>query len=255
MKTFLMILGVLFLILVAGVVAIFVWAGTSGENTQEAFFKAVGSGDTQQVMAMFHPSLRDEVDAPVLAAWMEAFNARLGAFEGLSKTDFNHSSEYVNGVKVVKSSGTVRFAKGEAKSELVLQDDKVIGFDVSSPALESGWFRGPADIDMYKQNGRQFLQFFLDADIDKAYAMVHPALQEAVPHDQFEAMVAKVTGSAGPVQSIEYKKHTLETNGDKTVLRIFYNVECSNSSTVAAVEFQFQGLKGHLTAFDLTGGK
>ena len=89
MKKVLMILGVVFLVVIVGFVALLIWAQRSGNASQEAFFKAVGSGDATQVTAMFHPALREEVDEPVLAAWMQEVKSKLGNFTGLSKSHFN----------------------------------------------------------------------------------------------------------------------------------------------------------------------
>src|SRR6266480_7081976 len=99
------------------------WAQRAGTELQTRFFTALDSGNVNQVQAMLHPALREEVDEPLLAAWMAEVHRDLGKFQGLSKTDFSTSVSYADGAKVTESTGTVNFEHGTAKSELIFRDD------------------------------------------------------------------------------------------------------------------------------------
>ena len=138
------ILGIVFLVIVVGFVGLLIWAQRKGSAEQEKFFKAVLSGEPKQVMDLLDPSVGDRVDEAVLAAWMSAVKEGLGEFKGLSKTNFNTSSETVNGVAVVESKGTVNLEKGEATSELVLHDGKIVRFFVASEKVGTDWMKAPA---------------------------------------------------------------------------------------------------------------
>lgn len=82
MKKVLMILGVVFLAVIVGFVLLLVWAGESSAKDQDRFFTAVLSGDPAKVMELIHPEMREEVDEPVLAAWMECVKNHLGSYKG-----------------------------------------------------------------------------------------------------------------------------------------------------------------------------
>ncbi len=135
MKKVLMILGIVFLVVVVGIVALLMFAQSSGSQHQEDFFAALYAGDTAKLTGMMHPELQKLVDAPVLAVLAQSMKENLGAFKGLSKTNFNTSSSYENGVKKVESSGEVLFEKGTATSELVYMNDLLTSFNVKSPKL------------------------------------------------------------------------------------------------------------------------
>jgi hypothetical protein len=250
MKKTLMILGGVFLVLIVGFVGLLVWAHRAGSAHQEKFFQAVLSGDPKQVTALFHPALRDEVDEPVLAVWMKAVKDNLGAFQGLNKTDFNTSSKIEGGATIGESKGTVSFEKGQAQSELKTRDGQIVAFHVTSDKLGGDWFKGPTDTTLYRQRGKECLTYLLGDKCEDAFKMMHENLQKKVPLDQLKAMMADFTGKAGKAKTVTYQSETLEPGGTLT-LKVVYKVECEKANPTGTVEFQFDGLKGHLVAFNL----
>ena len=183
MKKVLMVLGIIFLVVIVGFVALLIWAQKSGSGLQEKFFLAVLSGEPNQVTAMLDPSAQKEVDEPVLAAWMQAVKTNLGGFKGLSKTNFNTSVNYKDGAKITESIGTVEFEKGDANSELVFRDDRIVKFLIVSKALPDDWFKGPVSTDLYRRKGKEFLTYVLENEPQKAFDMMHEALQTELPLD------------------------------------------------------------------------
>jgi len=250
-KKVLMVLGVVFLVLVVGFIGLLIWAQRSGATHQAAFFQAVESGDPRQVTALFHPALKEEVDEPVLAAWMKAVQANLGAFKGLSKTNFNTSSKYENGAWITESKGKVEFEKGEADAELVFRDNQVVKFHVQSDKIPADWFRGPASTDLYRERGKEFLSRFLNSQADEAYGMMHEGLKKNVSLDKFKAMIAQITEKAGKLKSITYDSEKLEP-GENITLRVFYKIDCEKAPMVGNAKFEFVGLKGHLLGFNVS---
>lgn len=249
MKKVLLVLGVVFLVLIVGVVGLMVWAQRSGSATQEVFFKAVASGDAKQVTALFHPALLEQVDEPVMAAWMASVKTRLGNYIGLSKTDFSTSMKYDNGAKIVESKGTVNFEKGTATSEITLRDDRIVAWNVVSDKITPDWFRGPASTELYQRKGREFLQKALTGEFQAAFEMEHESLQQALPLENFKAALESVSRSGGAVKTIEYESSTVAGKSPKLTLRLVYRVDLEKGTVPASVEFQFVGLKGHMTAF------
>jgi hypothetical protein len=247
-KKVLMAFGFLFVLLAVLFAGVLVWAMKSGAGYQERFFTAVDSGDAGQVMAIFHPALREEVDEPVLAAWITAVNGRLGGFQGLSKTDFNTATRFHGSVRQTQSQATVNFEKGTARSQLVFHDDQIVEFSVESDTLKD-WFQGPSSTELYRRRGAEFLGHVLRGEPDAASAMMHPALRDVLPLEKLKQMIANIS-AAGPLQAIEYHAENMNP-GDGHHLTVFYRVACENDETLASVTFQFVGLKGHLVAFNL----
>ena len=155
MKKVLMVLGVVFLCLIGGCTVLLIWAQRSGSAHQQKFFTAVLSGDPKKVMALCHPAMKEEVDAPVLGAWMAVVKANLGEFKGLSKTDFNTSTDYKNGHWITESKGTVNFEKGQAQAELRFINGKIVFFHVTSDKIPVAWFKGPVGTELYKRLKRE----------------------------------------------------------------------------------------------------
>jgi hypothetical protein len=249
MKKVLMVLGVVFLVLIVGVAVLMVWAQRSGSAKQDVFFKAVESGDAKQVTALFHPALLEQVDEPVLAAWMASVKSELGNYTGLSKTDFSTSVKYEDGAKIAESKGTVNFEKGTAKSEITLRDDRIVAWNVVSDKIAPDWFRGPASTELYQQKGRDFLQKALSGDVQAAFDMEHESLQQALPLEKFKAALEDVIRSNGAAKAIQYESAAVAGKSPKLTLKLLYKVEFEKSPVPASVDFQFAGLKGHMTAF------
>ena len=47
-------------------------------NVEDRFYQSAGQGDLETVCQMFHPALPEKVGRPVMGAWVEAVEARLG---------------------------------------------------------------------------------------------------------------------------------------------------------------------------------
>lgn len=250
MKKALLILGVVFLVLIVGFVSMLIWAQRSGSQHQAKFFQALQSGDPKQVEALFHPALKDEVDEPVLAAWMQAVQTHLGAFQGMSKTNFSTSTKSTGDGWFTESKGVVHFEKGQADSELVFRDQELVKFHVSSEKIPADWFKGPVGTALYQERGKQFLTQFLNSQVDAAYKMLHENMKKKVSADDFKTMIERIAGKAGAMKSIAVASETPEEGG--TSLRIFYKVQCENAALNANVKFEFVGMKGHLLGFHVT---
>jgi len=250
MKKVLAVLGVLFLGMLLLCGGVLFWSFRTGSQAQEKFFSAVSSGDTKQVVDQLHPAMMDQIDEPVLGAWMKAVKTNLGSFQGLGASNFNTSSNYENGQWITKSNGTVNFELGDATSNLVFQDGLITSFLIESDKLPKGWFQGPEDTTIYRQRGEAFLSAMHSSEADAAFEMMHSALQEAVSRKQLSEIAAAITEARGPVKSIAFKNESFSTDGTEK-LTIYFDVTCENDTAVAALDFQFIGLKGHLTAFQL----
>lgn len=235
--------------LVAAFCGALCFAQQRGHEAQATFFEAVESGQPEQLLIQCDPSLREDIDAPVLAVWMEAFTTNLGEFQGLSVADFATSVDYRNGKSVLKSKGTVRFKEGTAQSELVLIDGKMTRFNVDTKALPDGWFQGPAKSDLYKNRSEKFLNCFLQGDPDTLREQMDRLLQSMASDKTLRDQLEWVTGYAGEIKKMTYVSEAMETKGDLQRLTVRFLVEGSDENLDATVSFQFNGLKGHLVAY------
>jgi len=250
MGKFLKILGVVCLVVIGLAVAGMFWAHSSGAKAQEKFFEAMGSGDVAKVMALMEPSLKTDLDEPVLAAYMKGFNADLGAFKGLSKSNFNTSSSTDGGVTTMETTGTVLFEKGEATSELVYQNDLLVKFKVESETLSDDWFPADLDTTIYREKGKAFLEALLGGKVADAYAMTHKEFQEKIPLGQLEADMKATLADVGALKSVAYESETMKL-AKSPKLEMYYRMETGGGKTITLVKFQFVGLKGHLVMFTL----
>ncbi len=63
-------------------------------------------------------------------------------------------------------------------------------------------------------------------------------------------MIADFTSKAGKVKSITYESEALES-GEVYTLKVIYKIECEKGKPTGTIKFKFDGLKGHLLAFNL----
>ena len=249
------ILGVVFLILIVGFVALLIWAQRTGSKHQERFYQAVVSGEVEKGVAQLDPRLVAKMDTPVLAAWAKGVKAGLGEFKGLSKANFNTKSSTQNGVSVVETEGTVLFEKGEGTSTIVLGDGKVVRFYLESDQVTLDWLKDPGVADLCKTRAQEFLTSFLTGKADEAHAMMHAVLQDQLPPEKLTTMIANVAGKAGAMKSVAFDSlKYVHPKGKSFTLLLYYKVVCANDSTTALVTFQFKDMAAHLNSFDLSGG-
>jgi len=234
-------------VVVIGFVAVLFWAFRSGGACQEEFYKAVLSGDPQQVMGLMDPEWRKEVDEPVLAEWMTAVKTCLGDFVKLSATSFSTSTRTVNGARITESKGTVEFEKGTAESALRYRNKKLVGFEVTSEQMK-GWFKGLKDTGLYRERGKQFFTDLLSGKAQEAYGMMHEKLQENAPLEKLKAFSADLQKRFGALRSVSYESEEFEA-GSVPKLKIVYKIVGEKKETTGFVRFEFAEVRGHLLAF------
>lgn len=248
-KKILLALGCVFALLIVGFVALLFWAQHAGSQQQERFFKTVAKGDPDALLALCDPALREQIDAPVLATWMAEVNKQLGEFQGLSKADFSTEANTTDKGTFVHSEGTVNFQKGEAKSDLEFLDDLLVKFSVNSDKIPKDWFTGPTDTTLYKERGEKLIRKLLESNAKESAEMMHESLRANLPDDKLNAMMEELTVKAGPLKSIECLDAKFTTD-EKQTLTVSYRLDCEKGALDSTVDFDFAGLKGHLTGFN-----
>ena len=250
MGKILKILGVVFIILVVGVAALLYWAHGEGKEQQQRFFDAVASGDPANVLGMMGPDLKAEIDPPVLKMWMDAVNVRLGRYKGLSAGDFHTETESTDAGRMTETKGTAEFEKGTAQVRLTLLGDTVVGFAIESDQVKpSDWSRKPEG-DFYQKKARMLVEHLVAGRIDQAMAMMHPNLAAQLEPEKVAAGMKRFVELYGALEGIEVVDEAFRDGNDPS-LRVQMLCKCSKQTVKAHVEFVFNGMRGHLTAFEL----
>ena len=216
-------------------------------NFQEQFYQSMGQGDLETVYQLFHPALREEVDRPVMGAWVEAAQANLGPCLSIERIESSRTQQ-LTGLRLEVSS-IITFAKGVADGTLTVLDGQIIAFEVQSEKMVD-WFQGPSEVGLYAETAEAFMTAFLSNEVTAAWERMHPALQEAVGKDAFEVMMAKVASNGGMVKNLQIRSHQFTLEDDSQKLILLYDLECQWASGTCKIEFEFAGMKGHLIAFD-----
>lgn len=222
-------------------------ANTPEPHTAERqFFAAIDRGDVDAVLAMLHPSARQLTDAPVLHAWIDAINTRLGDHEQIQILTRDRQQRTTGTLEQTRAE--VTFQRGTAESECSLLDGKIIAFSVTSSQM-ANWFEGPTTVDPYDEVAQAFIRKFLAGRAAPAHDLMHPALQQKISPDQLQTMIDAVTAKAGPLQRLTLQDHRFSTDGSAPALFLTYAVECEQATATCEMEFQFARMQGHLLGF------
>ncbi len=237
-----------FILLVVGCGAILFFAHKAGNDVQEDFYTAVLSGDVAKVKAQFHPELAQKVDDPVLAAWMKAVKRDLGAFKGMSASNFKTSINQTSNGSEVTSKGVAEFEKGEAESMLKLLDDKIVAWEVKSKSLPKNWFSSLEDASFYDRKARAFLGAVLTGDAETSWKLMHPNLQAKLKAEDWPGAVKRIQERYKD-QTLALDHHDFKPAPPQEVV-MFYGVAGTEGAPIT-VRFQFEGMVGHLLGFKI----
>jgi hypothetical protein len=254
MGRILKVLGVAFLLLVLAVAGMLVWAHASGAAIQKEFFDAVATGDAARVRALMHEEFKKDVDEPILAAFLDAFNDKHGAFQGLSWTKFGTSSRKVEGKTETTSAGTVNFEKGPAKCKLITCDGLFRDFKVKSNLLGDDWLPPELDTTLYRRRGKELLEAILTGRVADAHAMTCEKFQDEHPLEEFAEQINADLADVGKLKSLEHDREEL-TLGTSPKLKVRYRMTTTRGQATPVVVFLFAGFKGHLVQFSLNAAE
>jgi hypothetical protein len=255
MKKVLMWLGGIFLLLIVGCGGLLFWAYRSGAEQQQRFFDAIASNDPAEFIALMDRSLAEQVDPPVLRRWMACLNETLGPFQGLAKSKFSTKKNLTDAGWVTESSGDALFENGQVQVGLTLLDDRLVGYEVTGDVLrKADWLRdSPAD-EIYRERARRLVGHLVAREADEALDMMHERLRERVTKDQLVAGMTRFVEKHGDLEGIEVTdERFVNTPGDKS-LTVRMRCTFSKQPADAEVRFEFDTVRGHITAFDIPAG-
>ncbi len=228
--------------------SVFAFALPAYGDMQEDFFRAVESGQVKQLTTQMRPELLVEIDEPILAAWMNAVNERLGSVQSMSYSGFE--LKQTDDGTLRSTTATVTFSQGTAASELTALDGRLISFNVTSDDLGDDWFQGPASVGLYREMGRTFILRFMTGRTDDAYAMCHEALQEVIDRDSFQQMIDIVQNQGGALKSIDFRDSRMQLTDEEQNLLLNFDFATEKGTGTCEIKVQFVGMKGYLLGFN-----
>lgn len=254
MKKILLIAGIGTCLASTAIVAMLTMANRVGDSVQRDFFALVATNDPEAFLDAADPRMRSEVDPPLLRQWMQAVNETLGPYIGLEPTDFHSSTRFEAGNRIVETTGTVRFEKGIAKSQLTYVNGRLARFDVTSEQLDDNWLGVPHDTTMYRAQAESFYYEFAQRNPDAAYEFLSDVLKQEVKSvGDFRNIVDRIGAGLGQLQAVEFVDEDFvnsDEEGQQLLLR--FRIVGSKGSYDAEAVFVFQGLKAQFNEFNVT---
>ena len=216
-------------------------------SLENRFYQSIGRGDVDTLCQMLHPALRAEVDRPVMEAWVEVVQARLGHCQSIERIASSRTQQ-LTGLRW-EGSSKVTFAKGVADGSLSTFNGQILSFQVQSEKMLD-WFQGPRQIELYTATAEAFMTAFLATELTPAWELIHPALQDVVGREGLKTMMTRVVDNGGPLQGLQLKSHRFSLEGGNPTLFLLYDLQCEQANGACQLEFQFVDMKGHLLGFD-----
>ncbi|MCM2373113.1 hypothetical protein [Aporhodopirellula aestuarii] len=226
----------------------FYFATSATQAYQRPVFETIVAEDPEAFLDLCDPTLRTEVDAPVMLAWMKEVNAVMGECQFESGTNFNIHYDGSPGKSVVTTSGEMTFENGVASSEFVFQNDKLIKFKINPDKLGNDWFTGPASDELYRERTKEFFTQLLERNYEKMKPLMHESFIEVANDEVLDGIVDKVDvwlGENPTVMITEVENRISEDEG----LIVHALLEGSEGTADASATFKFDGMKGTVLSF------
>src|SRR5690606_254294 len=117
------------IVLVAAAFALSAAAAARAEVTPQTFFEAAATGEPARVQSLRSPALAAEVDEPVLEAWMQAINDRLGRVTAITAAESPAPSTSAG--DTTRTTARVQFERGTAIATFDVNGDRLQAFAVN----------------------------------------------------------------------------------------------------------------------------
>ena len=167
----------------------------------ERLFLALEFGDVRRVIDLLYPSVRDQIDPPVMAAWMEEVQSRLGKFR--AAVPRGHSTVVVDefGSELVRSCAVAKFERVKRSPKLSPLAGRLRGYSSHRIALTIGTYCASTRKSIAREPKSSCASIF-GGDGPCAYDMMHPNLQRNLPWQEFAKIVADAKQAGGLESSI-----------------------------------------------------
>ena len=220
------------------------------QSAEERFVRAVATKEPAAVLKMLDLRIRDDVDEPVLAAWMSVIRQRLGTLEdvellGTEVIEGDDPAEWLT-----RSRCRAEFRDGLADVTLEMQGGNIVGFAIESPLIPEDWFQGPQNTDFYRQRGRDLLTYIVTDFPGRAYPLLGEGFKRTISVEDLGAATATEPITRGELESITYASESFGRSGGGVYLTIYYDLVYEKGTSRGSVRYRFVDMKSHIVKFD-----
>jgi hypothetical protein len=228
---------------------------TPADELRNQFYAALDSGDANQLYAIMAPSLQEQFDPPVLAAWQAAVNQHLGPHDASMAINevFAEGEEYTDGAWVVTCSGEAVFEHGQYHLELAAADDLLTEIVLNVEAMDNGLWLATVNTTEYEERGSLLLMALSQGEYLVAREYMDMEARWKVSEAALESQVTAFLDHAGPAGAVAFRQPPIWRPAvNEHVLTLFYIWRGDMCDAAASVVFDFSdGRKGKLVSFDL----
>jgi len=210
----------------------------------EQFFDAVQEGKVENLTKLMHPQLARQIDPPILDAWLQAVAFRLGRVESIEE-----DTAITTGDRR-ELTAEVRFTKGVALVELVYVAQEVVAFEVKSAHL-ANWFQRPTSLQMYREQGEQFLNAFTSRDFAGCREVLHEKIAQQLTDRYLTESLESIEQEIGTPAEVQYQHARLTVLPDERLRQIDLQYEIRGNRGIITLEMviRFHGMQGHIVGF------
>ncbi len=228
------------------------------------FLEMIRTGDPTAFLKMSDPEFAQDIDHPVLKFILKDLTSSLGAFDPAAQ-DAPKQEEQT----VVKGqppytfySGPLKFKAGVADGSLVVAQNRIMGFQIKSPVLDTVTDRlyqalmddqvlGKSTAEFYTPRCEEFVRLVLKGGDEKAFATFHPDVQKQVGREAFQKVFETFRTNCGSFKGFDLESMRVEfdANLKGEDYQLTHFVRGSKENYMTTTTFQFIGLKAVFTGF------
>ena len=122
--------------------------------------------------------------------------------------------------------------------------------EISAPQFSSTDWGPQLDADSFKAQAELFLQGLMEGEIESAYDMMDPALQQVITKEALATGCEGQVKRLGPIKSIKFSHTTTsEDEVGNFKLILFFKLEHEEDLVIGRVAYVFTELRGRIIAF------
>ena len=228
------------------------------------FIEMIQTADPTAFLKMSDPEFAQDIDPPVLAFVLRTLTTTLGTFDpAAQEVPKQEEQTVVEGQPPYTFfNGPLKFKDGTADGSLVVAQNRIMGFQIQSPVLDTVTDRlyqalmddkafGKSTAEFYTPRCEAFVRLVLKGGDEKAFATFHPEVQKQVGQEAFQNVFETFRTNCGSFKGFELESMRVEfdANMKGESYQLTHFVRGSKENYMATTTFQFIGLNAHFTGF------
>ncbi|MEO8498225.1 MAG: hypothetical protein ABI614_24430, partial [Planctomycetota bacterium] len=239
--------------------------GSATRATFDTFYASVAQRNAKAMIGQMHPALQLEVDEPVLQFLVDTIQTELGAMSDDEPADRKQEEQDFDGGRATATTATVAFSRGSAVCESVIQDGKVISFNITSDKLND-FVRKLGErlltdqafskqvSDYYAPRLEVVIRWILQGKSAEVHSLLHPTVQEQLSLEEIGTYVQNAQTEFGELKNLEFDGTTQTYDAESGALKKFsvlYKLDCENGPGQGKVILEFEGMHAALVGFGI----